>query len=64
MHSIAVENVFKDFRIYERPQDRLLELLLRKQRHKNFHVLQDISFSVLEGRSSASSATTAQASRP
>ncbi len=51
MHSIAVENVFKDFRIYERPQDRLLELLLRKQRHKNFHVLQDISFSVLEGRS-------------
>lgn len=51
MHSISVENVFKDFRIYERPQDRLLELLLRKQRHKNFHVLQDISFSVLEGRS-------------
>lgn len=51
MHSIAVENVFKDFRIYDRPQDRLLELLLRKQRHKNFHVLQDISFSVLEGRS-------------
>jgi lipopolysaccharide transport system ATP-binding protein len=51
MHSIAVENVYKDFRIYERPQDRLLELLLRKKRHKNFHVLQDISFSVLEGRS-------------
>ena len=51
MHSIAVENVFKDFRIYDRPQDRLLELLLRKQRHKNFHVLRDISFSVLEGRS-------------
>lgn len=51
MHSIAVENVFKDFRIYDRPQDRLLELLFRKPRHKNFHVLQDISFSVLEGRS-------------
>ncbi len=51
MHSISVENVHKDFRIYERPQDRLLELLLRKPRHKNFHVLQDISFSVLEGRS-------------
>jgi len=51
MHSIALENVNKDFRIYDRPQDRLLELLLRKQRHKNFHVLQDISFSVLEGRS-------------
>lgn len=51
MHSIAVENVNKDFRIYDRPQDRLLELLLRKARHKNFHVLQNISFSVLEGRS-------------
>ena len=51
MYSIRVENLHKDFRIYERPQDRLLELLLRKPRHKNFHVLQDISFSVLEGRS-------------
>jgi len=51
MHSISVENVSKDFRMYDRPQDRLLELLLRKPRHKNFHVLQDISFSVLEGSS-------------
>ena len=51
MHSISVENIHKDFRIYERPQDRLLELVLRKPRHKVFHVLQDISFSVLEGRS-------------
>lgn len=51
MHSIAVENVFKDFRIYARPQDRLLELLLRKPRHRDFHVLQDISFNVLEGKS-------------
>jgi lipopolysaccharide transport system ATP-binding protein len=51
MHSILVENIHKDFRIYERPQDRLLELLLRRPRHKLFHVLQDISFSVLEGKS-------------
>ena len=51
MHSITVESVYKDFRIYERPQDRLLELLTRKPRHNVFHVLQDISFSVLEGRS-------------
>lgn len=51
MHSISVENVSKDFRMYDRPQDRLLELLLRKPRHKNFHVLQDISFSVLKGSS-------------
>ena len=51
MHSISVENIHKDFRIYERPQDRLLELLQRRPRHKVFHVLQDISFSVLECRS-------------
>ncbi len=51
MHSISVENIHKDFRIYARPQDRLLELLQRRPRHKVFHVLQDISFSVLEGRS-------------
>jgi lipopolysaccharide transport system ATP-binding protein len=51
MHSISVDNLNKDFRIYERPQDRLLELLLRKPRHRVFHVLQDISFNVLEGRS-------------
>lgn len=51
MHSIALENVFKDFRIYARPQDRLLELFLRKPRHRDFHVLQDISFNVPEGKS-------------
>lgn len=51
MHSISVENVHKDFRIYDRPQDRLVELLLRTPRHRMFHVLQDISFNVPEGKS-------------
>jgi lipopolysaccharide transport system ATP-binding protein len=51
MHSISVENIHKDFRIYARPQDRLRELILRKPQHKLFHVLQDISFSLLEGKS-------------
>lgn len=51
MHSISVENIYKDYRIYARPQDRLLELVLRKPRHRVFHVLQNISFSVLEGKS-------------
>lgn len=62
MYSISVENLHKDFRIYERPQDRLLELLLRKPRHKNFHVLQDISFPCSKGAAWASSATMARAS--
>lgn len=51
MHSISVENVHKEFRIYERPQDRLKELILRKPQHKLFHVIQDVSFSVMEGKS-------------
>ena len=51
MHSISVNNLNKDFRIYARPQDRLLELLLRQPRHRVFHVLQDVSFDVMEGKS-------------
>lgn len=51
MYSISVEDVNKDFRLYERPQDRLLELFTRRPRHRDFHVLQDISFTVREGKS-------------
>lgn len=48
---VAVANLCKDFRIYDRPQDRLTELLLRRQMHKIYHVLSDISFAVPEGKS-------------
>ena len=48
---IAVNNLNKEFRIYERPQDRLAELILRRPRHRLFHVLSDISFAVANGRS-------------
>jgi lipopolysaccharide transport system ATP-binding protein len=48
---IAVENLNKEFRIYERPQDRLIELISRKSKHKLFKVLSDISFAVAEGKS-------------
>ena len=51
MYRIQVEKLCKDFRIYERPQDRLKELLLRKPYHRLFHVLQDISFQVPDGKS-------------
>lgn len=51
MFSITVENLQKDFRLYARPQDRLLELLLRKPRHRVFEALHDVSFNVLEGKS-------------
>jgi ABC-type polysaccharide/polyol phosphate transport system ATPase subunit len=48
---IAVSNLHKDFKIYERPQDRLTELLLRKPKHTLYHVLSDISFAVENGKS-------------
>jgi lipopolysaccharide transport system ATP-binding protein len=51
MPRISVNNLHKDFRIYERPQDRLVELILRRPKHKVYHVLSDISFAVAEGKS-------------
>ena len=51
MSQVSVNNVSKQFKIYDRPQDRLLELLLRKPRHSVFHVLNDISFALEEGKS-------------
>ena len=51
MPRVSVQNLNKDFKIYERPQDRLYEIILRKQRHQLYHVLSDISFAVPEGKS-------------
>ena len=51
MTRITANNLYKDFKIYDKPQDRLAELLLRKPKHKIYHVLSDISFAVPNGRS-------------
>jgi ABC-type polysaccharide/polyol phosphate transport system ATPase subunit len=51
MPRISVKNISKEFKIYNRPQDRLLELILRKEQHQIFHVLSDISFAVEDGKS-------------
>ncbi|MFM1895632.1 MAG: hypothetical protein RLZZ385_706 [Pseudomonadota bacterium] len=51
MHRVTVQNLYKEFRIYERPKDRLTEIILRRPMHKVYHVLNDISFSVLNGKS-------------
>jgi len=51
MPRVSVQNLNKDFKIYERPQDRLYEIILRKQRHQLYHVLSDISFAVPDGKS-------------
>ena len=51
MPSILVNNLHKEFRIYERPQNRLWEILLRRPQHKLYHALRDISFAVPDGKS-------------
>lgn len=48
---ISVSNLHKEFKIYERPQDRLTEILLRKPKHTLYHVLSDISFAIADGKS-------------
>ncbi|MEZ5489899.1 MAG: polysaccharide ABC transporter ATP-binding protein [Gammaproteobacteria bacterium] len=50
-YRVQVEDLHKDFRIYQQPKDRLTELIFRKPKHKLYHVLSDISFSVENGRS-------------
>ena len=49
--SVLVQNLAKNFKLYERPQDRLLELIFRTKRHENHHALADISFAVPNGKS-------------
>ena len=48
---IIVESISKTFKIYRRPQDRLAEILSRKQKHELFRVLNDISFALEDGES-------------
>ena len=51
MPRVSVSGLHKDFKIYDRPQDRLFEILRRKPLHKIYHVLSDISFAVPDGKS-------------
>jgi len=48
---ITVNNLHKDFKIYDSPKDRLWEVILRRQRHHLYHVLSDISFALPDGKS-------------
>ncbi|NQV69499.1 MAG: ATP-binding cassette domain-containing protein [Pseudohongiella sp.] len=51
MPRVSVQGLSKDFKIYKRPQDRLLELVLRQPKHEICHVLSDVSFAVADGKS-------------
>lgn len=47
---IRLENISKDFHIYDKPLDRLLENFIpNSQRHKKFKALTDISFEIKKG---------------
>src|SRR6266850_1844513 len=50
-HALRVESVSKQYRIYDRPADRLKESLTRGRLkfHREFWALQDISFEVEAG---------------
>lgn len=49
--AIKVENLSKCYQIYDRPQDRLLQMLTRgrKQYFKEFWALKDVSFEIKKG---------------
>ena len=51
MFRVNVQNIHKAYKIYEKPHDRLMEALLRKQRHSVFKALEDISFYLGMGQS-------------
>ncbi len=55
MHSIQLKNISKKYNIYDRPTDRLRELLYRNRRsfHREFWALNDVSFNVERGDSVA-----------
>lgn len=46
---IRVQDLHKRFRLYRRPQDRLLEALLRRPRHRLHHALTGVSLEVAPG---------------
>ena len=49
--AVRADRVSKVYRLYEKPSDRLRELLLRRRRHREFRALSDISFELPRGRS-------------
>ncbi|HEV8610425.1 MAG TPA: ABC transporter ATP-binding protein [Thermoanaerobaculia bacterium] len=47
--AIRAESISKVYRLYDRPFDRLRELLFRAPRHRPFHALKDVSFELPAG---------------
>src|SRR4051794_16415512 len=47
--AVTVERLGKIYRVYASPWDRLRELLTRQPRHRDFHALEDVSFTLPRG---------------
>lgn len=47
--AIAVENISKVYQVYKKPQDRIKQILLKRQYFSEFWALRDISFHVPKG---------------
>lgn len=50
MNAIQAENLTKIYRLYDRPGDRLMELIFHRPRHREFLALDGLSFTVERGR--------------
>ena len=48
-HAVAAENLTKIYRVYATPWDRLREAITRSPRHRAFHALEGVSFSIPKG---------------
>ena len=46
---ISVSNISKTFKLYQKPADRLKEIILRRCYHKEFQALKNVNFEVPEG---------------
>ena len=47
--AVRATNLTKEYKVYRRPADRLVEFLTRRRRHDTFPALEDVSFDVAEG---------------
>lgn len=48
--AVSVKNLGKSYQIYDKPRDRLLQMLFRNRRYyREFHALQDLSFELKRG---------------
>ena len=48
---LVVKNLCKNFRLYKKPSDRLIEVCFRKRKHEIFLALSKLSFSLKQGES-------------